>query len=233
MKKIGVLARPEKHDGRLYWCINGEIKQVIMEYGYLPYLIYPIHLNDELNEEDCNILKEQLKECSGVILQGGSEIYGYDRYVCSYLYEHDIPTLGICLGMQTMAGGKLDRMDDEKIKNHYDQKDAKYAHENWIQPGTKLFEIVEDVKIPVNSRHHDYVLDTDFFVSSYSKDGIIEAIEDAHKKFYIGVQWHPESMIAYDKVSKKLFDAFFQVIGGQNETKTNSAYCEGEDTFGK
>ncbi len=231
MKKIGVLARPEKHDERLYWCINGEIQQVIMEYGYLPYLIYPRHLNEKLTEADLDIIQEQLKECSGVILQGGLEIYEYDRYVCSYLYEHDIPTLGICLGMQTMAEGKLGRLKDMKIKQHYDRKNELYAHENWIQPGTKLFNILGEVKISVNSRHRDYVLDTDHFISSYSKDGIIEAIEDPHKNFYIGVQWHPESMIAYDKVSKKLFDAFFQTIGGQNETETNSAHRKWEDTF--
>ena len=32
------------------------------------------------------------------------------------------------------------------------------------------------------------------FISAVSKDGIIEGIEDNSKKFFLGVQWHPESL---------------------------------------
>lgn len=47
---------------------------------------------------------------------------------------------------------------------------------------------------------------------AYSEDGIIEAIEDKTKKFFIGVQWHPETLIN-DKSSNKLFDEFIKIIG--------------------
>ena len=35
-------------------------------------------------------------------------------------------------------------------------------------------------------------------VVGISHDNYIEAIEDTSKRFFIGVQWHPESMIDYD-----------------------------------
>ena len=46
---------------------------------------------------------------------------------------------------------------------------------------------------------------------AYSEDGIIEALEDKTKKFFIGVQWHPESLLS-DKYSIRLFDAFVESL---------------------
>ena len=40
---------------------------------------------------------------------------------------------------------------------------------------------------------------------------VIEAIEDKNKKFFIGVQWHPESMYSYDILECNLFDYFIEV----------------------
>ena len=50
---------------------------------------------------------------------------------------------------------------------------------------------------------------TNLFVSARSTDGIIEAVEDIKKDFFIGVQWHPESMTEYDKLSRILWKEFF------------------------
>ena len=41
-----------------------------------------------------------------------------------------------------------------------------------------------------------------------SEDGYIEALEDSNKKFFIGVQWHPENMIKYSSEQNNLFKYF-------------------------
>lgn len=227
MKLIGVLARPERGKTRLFWTLNDEIKQTIIEHGYLPYLIVPpTEYEQALEENEIQILKEQVDLCEGLLLQGGEDFYPYDQWVITYGREKQIPILGVCLGMQTMSFGHIGRMEDQKAELHHGHKEEKYVHDIWVQPGTKLFEILNQLQLPVNSRHHDHVLDTDYLVSAYSKDGVIEAIEDPTYPFYIGVQWHPESMVAYDKVSRLLFDAFFASIGGQNESKGNCRDCK-------
>jgi len=49
---------------------------------------------------------------------------------------------------------------------------------------------------------------TNLNISAISKEGYIEAIEDPNKNFFIGVQWHPESMIEYDEKQNNLFKYF-------------------------
>ena len=44
-------------------------------------------------------------------------------------------------------------------------------------------------------------------ISATSEDNIPEAIEDKNKRFFIGVQWHPESLVD-DVYSNRLFTAF-------------------------
>ncbi len=65
--------------------------------------------------------------------------------------------------------------------------------------------------IQVNSRHERYIPYTNLDISAYSDDGIPEAIENKNKKFFIGVQWHPESLID-DIYSKRLFNAFIDSL---------------------
>ena len=53
--------------------------------------------------------------------------------------------------------------------------------------------------------------DTTLTCVAYSEDKVLEAIEDSSKKFFIGVQWHPESLME-DENSKKLFDYFIKML---------------------
>lgn len=151
-----------------------------------------------------NDYKDVLSICKGVVFQGGSNIEKFDFEVLKYLNEKDIPTLGICLGMQEMGlvfNGCLG-----SVYNH--KKNLSYAHSIKIKNGSKLSKILNLNTIKVNSRHKDYLMNTDLDVSAISNDGIIEAVEDSNKKFFIGVQWHPESMISYDKNQNKIFKSF-------------------------
>lgn len=132
-------------------------------------------------------IKEAIKLCDGIILSGGKKLINNDFKLVKYLYEKDIPTLGICLGMQAMAEA-YNNKKEEKIENH------NQIHAVNIKEETKLYQIIKEKRIKVNSRHNYAISKTNFIISATSDDNKIEAIESQDKKFFIGVQWHPESL---------------------------------------
>ena len=140
--------------------------------------------------------------CDGFILQGGSDILDNDLEIIKELYEKDIPLLGICLGMQEM--GYLFNGNISDIANH----SSNLLHEITIDKDSILYKIYNYEKVTVNTRHNSALTKTDLSISAKANDGIIEAIEDKTKKFFIGVQWHPENMINNDLFSRKLFAYF-------------------------
>lgn len=65
----------------------------------------------------------------------------------------------------------------------------------------------------VNSRHNYQISElTNFVASAYSEDHIIEAIEYPGKTFALGVQWHPEAMVEYNPLMRRIFDAFILAV---------------------
>lgn len=195
MKYIGVIGR--HNDNKITY--NKEIIDVIYRYNCIPVCISLRFIEDYKME--FNMIKPLLDICDGFILQGGSEFYNIDMLIVKYLYNKNIPTLGICLGMQTMACTFHGFLGN--IGNH--NSTDKYIHSVTIDENSKLYQIINEKSIQVNSRHNQYVVETDLLKSSYSN--VIESIEDSSKKFFIGVQWHPESLM--DKYSILLFDSFF------------------------
>ena len=63
----------------------------------------------------------------------------------------------------------------------------------------------------VNSRHKESIINPNLDITAISADGLIEALEDKNKKFFVGVQWHPESMTSYDILESRLFDYFVNI----------------------
>lgn len=163
---------------------------------------------EEKNE--FNRIKEIIDKCDGIIFPGGKYVREIDCEIMKYLYEINKPTLGICLGMQVMGetfNGRIRKKVEKENHNILEE----YAHDININKNSKLYEILKEEKIKVNSRHNKYIPDTNLSKVAYSEDGILEAIEDKNKKFFIGVQWHPES-IQNDIYSKKIFDYFIKKI---------------------
>lgn len=202
MSFVGIIARRKKGK-RNSLTFNEEVVKKMQEFGSTPIGIL-IDFDEDSNTEFHRVLP-LIQKCNGFILQGGSEYYDIDVLITKYLYDHNIPTLGICLGMQTMAmafGGIMSTIG----KSH--NKDFEYVHDIDIIKESQLYDIIQKECIPVNSRHHDYIVSTDLMVSARSN--VIEAVEAKDKVFFIGVQWHPESL--KDENMQKLFHEFFQAV---------------------
>ena len=150
--------------------------------------------------------KELINLSDGIIFQGGDEFEDYDLDALKYIYDIDKPVLGICLGMQLMGMLFNGKMID--INNH--KKKLSYAHSVTINRNSILYNIFKINNIKVNSRHKSVIKNTKLKVVGISNDGYVEALEDSSKKFFIGVQWHPENMISYDSNQNNLFKYFIK-----------------------
>lgn len=181
-----------------------------------------------------------LDALGGLIVPGGfypfpSEVYGrpangdavhprfaFERTLMTNALARDLPTLGICAGMQVMAvargatiyadiAGELDCAVD-----HLNEKPAEeHAHTVTVQEGTRLHEITGLTEIAVNTAHNEALKDVpaDVIVSARAPDGIIEAIELPDRRFAIGVQWHPEFFLEDGDPSFRLFEKLIGAAG--------------------
>ena len=153
------------------------------------------------NNED---IKEYIDICNGFIFQGGDDIDEYNLKNLKILKEKDIPTLGICLGMQEMFyNNNLIDIDNHKTNS---------LHEVTINKNSVLYKILKKDKILVNSRHNSVINNiSDSELISATNENVIEAIEKTNNKFYLGLQWHPENLYDIDNNSKKIFDYFIKI----------------------
>lgn len=206
MKKIAILlrlARKEENTKETFW-IKEDVINVFKNYN-VNYFLIP--MNTASNDDYDNII-EMIKMADGVIIPGG--VRGGSKMeldIVKYLYDNDIPTIGICFGHQSMGvvfGGKK-----ERVKGHW-KLGEKYVHYVNINKDSLLYEIIGKESLLVNSKHKKVITNTNIPISAYNDDGMIEAVEDKTKKCFIGVQWHPESIM--DEDNKKIFDYFISKL---------------------
>lgn len=232
---IGIIGRPHKTntDCNVIVCFE-EYRKAVIKCGGIPITILPtqdLEYTDirpsempKMTEEEKDDIKRQIDLCDGVIFAGGQRIYEYAYEAFDYIVEKDIPCLGTCLGMQTMACARGDRKSWEiltKIESNIEHRVIKpeFVHYVDICENTKLREIIGKDRIRVNSKH-GYCISScgDMKISAYSEDGIIEGIELPDKKFIIGVQWHPEDLLDEDmeKIMKEFIKRLIDVESVEN-----------------
>ncbi|GGD15004.1 gamma-glutamyl-gamma-aminobutyrate hydrolase family protein [Aquisalinus flavus] len=159
----------------------------------------------------------------GLIVGGGSDIFPehydaeaietatYDHgrdememYWARRAREENVPVLGICRGAQLLNvahGGSL----------HHDlagtYENAEYPTGFWahtffrktinVEQGSLLAGILGTRRTQVNSLHRKAIdrVGDGLRVTAREENGIVQAIEDPTRRFYLGVQFHPEFLI--------------------------------------
>lgn len=208
MKKIGIILRDymSASNNNLY-AVRNDLIKYLRNYK-VNVICIPVCF-EENEFDELERVEKLINDCDGIILPGGQNNYEIDLKIAKYLYNKNIPTLGICLGMQIMA--LTFNGDIAYLKNNKHQSREEYVHEIKIKPNSKLAEILKESNILVNSRHSEHITTTDLSIVAIADDLTIEAVEDSSKKFFIGIEWHPESL-AHDIYSKKLFDFFINSL---------------------
>ena len=181
-----------------------EYAQGVIEAGGLPvYLPMDVTPSDVVGRLD------------GLLMTGGTDIapdlYGakahpgllvteperdaFELAVLDAAYTNELPTLGICRGLQIInvhAGGTLLQHVAEHAR--IDGRRDDLVHDVLIDPQTTLADVYGEVR-KVNSLHHQAAdrIGRDLRVVARADDGGIEAIEHTRLPV-VAVQWHPEML---------------------------------------
>ena len=169
---------------------------------------------------------EALAGCDGIIVPGGFGDRGVEGMVVTarYAREHDIPYLGICLGMQVAViefarhvcgltdatSGEFDPSSPHKVIDFLPDQDETVSKGGTLRLGAYPCRIAAGSVMrrcygseEIRERHrHRYEFNNDYrellqdkglCLCGQSPDGyIVEAVELSEKRFFVGVQFHPE-----------------------------------------
>lgn len=156
---------------------------------------------------------EEVDPHCGVIVEERDEL---ELYLARWAAEKDFPTLGVCRGMQVMniaLGGDVWQDIVHRLGIvHRQTNDIRYFHDVVFDGESILRTLTPSVRYPVNSYHHQAVrrVADGLTVTAHTPDGLIEAFEKKGARFFMGVQWHPESSYDHDGFSRKIFAAFMK-----------------------
>lgn len=214
-------------------------KQIVAA-GGTPVIIPPV--------ADKEVIVNTLEQLDGLILTGGADynplwmgeepsthLHGINRerdlaelLTARLAFNRQIPTLGICRGIQTLAialGGKVAQDIQEAaspgtviIKHAQDADRSEPTHSVRIADGSILSGIYEGETIHVNSFHHQAVAQPGphFRITATAPDGTVEAIESTEHKAVMGVQWHPEWL---EEEGRRLFKWLVDCAGNFHVAK--------------
>lgn len=182
----------------------------IVHAGGVPVVLPPV--------DDAEVLINMLEGIDGLVLTGGADYnplwYGEqpekelhtinstrdlpELLLTRLAFNRQIPILGICRGVQTMAialGGNLVQDLKTTLKHSQDAPRSEATHSVTITEGSTLYGLYGQENF-VNSFHHQAVKDcgSHLHVVATAPDGVIEAVESTEQKALMGVQWHPEWM---------------------------------------
>ncbi len=138
-----------------------------------------------------------------------------ENHLIHRIVEARVPYFGICHGLQALNiayGGNLIADIPLLVKTSIVHSDVinrfTGVHDVTIDGSSKLFDIIGETTLKVNSRHHLCIqtLGCGVTPTAWAPDDIVEAIEMPGYGFVLAVQWHPEDL--NDEVSDALFKTF-------------------------
>lgn len=225
MMKIGIPLRyHHMDDGRCILYLAERVRRTIQKAG--GFIIPIVQVQDvdyyqtrfkefpELTDDEKKHIDSYLDMVDGVLFPGGFKITPFDVYLLERCIERNIPTLGICLGMQLMScvGEDFKVYPNESDISHLQESDEGFSHRVKIDNNSLLYKILGEEEILVNSFHRYHVtIENSYIVNAISEDGYIEGIELPDQKFHLGIQWHPEISYEEDANSQKIIDYFLGV----------------------
>lgn len=175
---------------------------------------------------DGQVLRNTLANLDGLVLVGGADVnpmwYGeqpiqqlggvdpqrdlYELKLVKMASDHNIPILGICRGSQLLNvafGGTLyqdipSQRKGKAIKHQQTMPGSYGTHTVYVEKDSPIAQIFGKDTLSINSFHHQAVKDLapNFKAVAYAPDSTIEAISAYPNKPILGLQWHPEGMIA-------------------------------------
>lgn len=187
---------------------------------------------------------EMVERLDGLVLTGGEDVnplvyeadphrdlgttdIARDRFEIALLEaaeKRGIPVLGICRGIQVVnvaRGGTLYQdihAESDSKMSHFPKSMPMESlhHRISVEPGSLLRRIFDTDLLTVNSFHHQAVREVgrDLQVTARARDGIIEALEDPSRPFYLAVQFHAEALPSVDPYYLRIFEAFVEAARG-------------------
>lgn len=208
-----------------YYYAGAPYAWAVRESGAIPVLIPQPPDQANLDSD----VSELLKHLDGLLLTGGGDArtytasekpllkaqqpvrYKFEERLIKSAWNLDMPVLGICRGFQMIVEVLGGRLSEQPIQGHKQLlPGVEPSHEISITPGSSLHRICGVEKLLVNSFHSQAVatLPDELLVSALSADGVIEAVEAPTKRFFLGLQFHPEEMFAVNEIARRIFKAF-------------------------
>lgn len=186
---------------------------------------------------DPEAARRALDCCDGLLITGGQDVgpacYGetalpqcgplapvrdaLETVLVQEAAARDLPTFGICRGAQIMnaaLGGTLwQDLPSQAPSDLVHRQERPYdrpVHPVFVAEGTPLAAILGPGSHSVNSLHHQAIrrVAEPLEIAAVAPDGIVEAVYLPGKRFFLGVQWHPEFLFPTDADSRRLFEAF-------------------------
>jgi len=164
-----------------------------------------------------------LDHLSGLVLTGGPDLdpscYGAEPHpelgptdasvdafeiaLCKSADRRGMPILGICRGAQVLNVARQGTLHQHLpdlvhgIEHRQLEPGDRTTHEVRVAPDSSLAQTTGGGPVNVNSFHHQAIdrLGLDLRPVAWTKDGVIEAVEDDRAGFVLGVQWHAETLV--------------------------------------
>lgn len=153
-----------------------------------------------------------------------SERLNIEMQIIQGFLDCDKPVLGLCAGMQLLAGVHGCRLwsDVQQSSPSVSEHDRNgYEHPINIVADTRLAGMVGAHQLMVNTSHREAIgeVSQSVRISARSDDGVIEAIEVPEKRFALGLQWHQERYAGSDHPGNAVFRGFIEACAASSKSR--------------